>query len=411
MKKLPYLIVLALILGLVLTGCLLSNVGQVPTSEQSGITYLTKALPLANLVGLWHFDEGSGTTTNNSSGNNNHGTLKPTGSEPTWVPGYFSNALSFDGEDDYVEVAHNINLIPSDITIEVWIYPTSWTHTAKAVALATKRTAPVNGYFLFYYRTSNTITFDWGGSAGANRWNTGYNPPLNTWTHLAVTRSSTGRALYVNGSLYISTILAGAPSLVPTTSPLRVGYDSMAAQYPFQGTIDEVRIWDGALTADEIAYNYVLGDVPIDIKPQSCPNPLNVKSQGVLPVAILGPVDFDVNDIDPASVKLEGVSCIKWAIEDVTTPYEPIGIPGCLDCSTAGSDGFLDLILHFNTQDIIYKLESDNSSAGDIELLEDVAPADIEDGECVALTLTGSLVNDTPIKGEDSVLILRKGKQ
>ncbi len=42
MKKLIYLIVLALILGLVLTGCLLSNVGQVPASEQSGITYLTK---------------------------------------------------------------------------------------------------------------------------------------------------------------------------------------------------------------------------------------------------------------------------------------------------------------------------------------------------------------------------------
>ena len=42
MKKLIYLIVLALILGLVLSGCLLSNVGQVPTTEQSGITYLTK---------------------------------------------------------------------------------------------------------------------------------------------------------------------------------------------------------------------------------------------------------------------------------------------------------------------------------------------------------------------------------
>ncbi|GAH62258.1 unnamed protein product, partial [marine sediment metagenome] len=45
MKKLYYLIVLALILGLVLTGCLLSNVGQVPTNEQSGITYLTKGGP------------------------------------------------------------------------------------------------------------------------------------------------------------------------------------------------------------------------------------------------------------------------------------------------------------------------------------------------------------------------------
>jgi len=45
MKKLYYLIVLALILGLVLTGCLLSNVGQVPTSEQSGVAYLTKGIP------------------------------------------------------------------------------------------------------------------------------------------------------------------------------------------------------------------------------------------------------------------------------------------------------------------------------------------------------------------------------
>ena len=42
MKMLSYLLVLTLILGLVLTGCLLSNVGQVPTSEQSGMTYLTK---------------------------------------------------------------------------------------------------------------------------------------------------------------------------------------------------------------------------------------------------------------------------------------------------------------------------------------------------------------------------------
>jgi hypothetical protein len=57
MKKLVYLIVLALILGLVLTGCLLSNVGQVPVTEQSGITYLTKAV-LPPLFGD-NFNDGS----------------------------------------------------------------------------------------------------------------------------------------------------------------------------------------------------------------------------------------------------------------------------------------------------------------------------------------------------------------
>ena len=72
MKKLIYLIVLALILGLVLTGCLLSNVGQVPTTDQSGITYLTKSVPLSiDLVGLWRFDGNS----DDSSGNGNNGTV------------------------------------------------------------------------------------------------------------------------------------------------------------------------------------------------------------------------------------------------------------------------------------------------------------------------------------------------
>ena len=71
-------------------------------------------------------------------------------------------------------------------------------------------------------------------------------------------------------------------------------------------------------------------DVPVDIKPTSCPNPLNVKSKGVLPVAILGTVDFDVSDIDPATVLLEGVPPLRWALEDVATPlgHEPVD---CLD--------------------------------------------------------------------------------
>lgn len=46
----------------------------------------------------------------------------------------------------------------------------------------------------------------------------------------------------------------------------------------------------------------------IDIKPGSCPNPLNVKDKGALPVAVLRSKDFDVFNIDPASIRLEGVA-------------------------------------------------------------------------------------------------------
>ncbi|MGB2783495.1 MAG: hypothetical protein WBC45_06090 [Atribacterota bacterium] len=151
--------------------------------------------------------------------------------------------------------------------------------------------------------------------------------------------------------------------------------------------------------------------VPVDIKPTSCPNPLNVKSQGVLPVAILGTEDFDVNEIDPSTILLEGVvSPVKWAFEDVATPYEPIGIPDCRDCSTIDPDGYLDLILHFNTQDIINVLENENLNTGDIVLLDIVTISAINDGACVVLTLNGELFSGNPIKGEDSVVILKKGK-
>jgi hypothetical protein len=99
MKKYYFLIIVALILGLVLTGCsLLSNISQVPATGQSGITYLTKGVPIdVDLVGLWHFD-GDAT---DSSGNGNHGTLQ---GDAGFDAGMFGQALSVDGAGDYVDV-------------------------------------------------------------------------------------------------------------------------------------------------------------------------------------------------------------------------------------------------------------------------------------------------------------------
>lgn len=133
--------------------------------------------------------------------------------------------------------------------------------------------------------------------------------------------------------------------------------------------------------------------VPVDIKPGSCPNPLNVMDRGVFPVAILGTDEFDVTTIDPASVRLEGVAPLRWALEDVATPFEPfLGKEDCLeDCNELGSDGIMDLTLKFKTQEIVSAL------------------GDVEDGECLVLRLTGNLkveFGGTPIVGEDVVLIL-----
>jgi len=150
----------------------------------------------------------------------------------------------------------------------------------------------------------------------------------------------------------------------------------------------------GSGSVQECVTIHVIQEIAIDIKPGSCPNPLNVKSKGVLPVAILGTSDFDVTHVDPASVLLEGVSPLRWNLEDVATPFEPYtGKTDAYDCNEYGPDGHLDLTLKFDSQEIVAAL------------------GDINDGDVLALQLTGYLkqeYNGTPIAGQDIIVILKK---
>ncbi len=136
-------------------------------------------------------------------------------------------------------------------------------------------------------------------------------------------------------------------------------------------------------------------EVEIDIKPGSCPNPLNLKSRGVLPVAVLGTQEFDVTTIDPQTILLgregieQGIAPIRYSYQDVATPFEG-ELCGCHD---RNGDGYLDLTLKFETQELIEQLE-----------LNEVA------GETVPLTLIGNLrgsIGSTPIIGENCVWIIK----
>jgi len=95
------------------------------------------------------------------------------------------------------------------------------------------------------------------------------------------------------------------------------------------------------------AYAYItvsaVVDVDIDIRPGSDTNPINAMSKGVIPVAILGAEDFDVMTVDPASLRLSNpvygltppsASPLRWSWDDVNR------------------DGFLDLVSHFDTQEV-----------------------------------------------------------
>ena len=134
--------------------------------------------------------------------------------------------------------------------------------------------------------------------------------------------------------------------------------------------------------------------VDIDVKPGSCPNPLNLKSKGVLPVAVLGTAEFDVTTIDPGTIQLNrscegcvGVAPIRWSYEDVATPF----VGELCDCHDLNGDGYIDLTLKFDTQELVSSLKLDNVA-----------------GETIPLTLTGNLKAEnggTQIEGEDCIRV------
>ncbi|MHC4690272.1 MAG: integrin alpha [Planctomycetota bacterium] len=122
--------------------------------------------------------------------------------------------------------------------------------------------------------------------------------------------------------------------------------------------------------------------VNIDIRPGSCPNPLNVKSKGKLPMAILGSEYLDVYDVDPASVRFEGVEAVRSSYEDVATPVTDIN--DC-NCTTEGPDGYLDLVLKFQTEDVVDAI------------------GEVNDVNEFILQLDGLLYDNTIIEGYDCV--------
>jgi len=149
------------------------------------------------------------------------------------------------------------------------------------------------------------------------------------------------------------------------------------------------------------AYVFILEEEPsvelyVDIRPGSCVNPLNPRSQGVLPVAILGTENFDVKTIDPRSIRLsrEGVD---GEVAPIRGHYGDVGNPGQCEPATYYEclrDGYRDLILMFKTQQLVNALS-----------LWDVA------GETVTLTLSANLKEEfgaSALSAQDEIKVLGK---
>jgi chitodextrinase len=209
--------------------------------------------PVPGLVAAYSFDEGTGTSAADGSGNNLTGAL----ANVTWAsPGRFGNALLFNGTSGWVTVNDTDALdLTTGMTLEAWVFPTALGSGVWREVLIKER--PGGEVFNLYANADTNgpaifVVPAGGGGPVALR---GTSPlALNTWTHLAATYSNAALQLYVNGVLVASRALTGP--LLTSPGALRIGGNSQWGEF-FQGSIDEVRIYNRALTQAEIQADMV----------------------------------------------------------------------------------------------------------------------------------------------------------
>jgi hypothetical protein len=210
------------------------------------VTLTVEAAPPvpSGLVAAYGFDEASGATATDASGSGNAGTI----AGATRAAGRFGGALAFDGLDDWVTVADSASLdLTTGMTLEAWVNPTAISGPWRTVLV--KEATGGLAYALYAGEDSGRPSghaftaseFDTRGTGAL---------PLGAWSHLAVTYDGTTLRLFVNGTQVSSRAVSGAMRV--TGGALRIGGNAIWNE-PFAGRIDEVRVYNRALPAADIA--------------------------------------------------------------------------------------------------------------------------------------------------------------
>ncbi len=199
-------------------------------------------IPIADpdLMGWWKLDEGQGTTAVDWSGHGRNGTFQ---GEPVWVAGIDGGALEFDGSS-HVDTGYTENL--ATYTISCWVKsPDAPSGASPSGPLHREQN------YQFNWNHGNDV---FRGAAAMNvggTWQAASYMPLqaNNWYHLAATYDGTSFKAYRDGVLITTTPVTGAPNAESNT--LKLGRHAAAAQF-FTGTVDDARVYNRALTAEEI---------------------------------------------------------------------------------------------------------------------------------------------------------------
>ena len=204
------------------------------------------------LVLYLKMDENSGEVVKDFSGQGNDGTLgdgtctQGTGTCPTWTGGKYGSALSFDGEDDYVKVPHNYGSFNfQEITLSAWIFPTTGGVYNPFID---------KDFYDIYFEITPNNTLKFNGVIGKTILS------INSkWYHVAATFKNGTIKIYVNGKLDVK----GTGSLGQNYQPFYIGFGPTGGDEYFSGLIDEVRIYNRALSEKEIKALYEWAPPPV----------------------------------------------------------------------------------------------------------------------------------------------------
>ena len=243
----------------------------------------TAASAPRGLVAAYGFEEGSGSQVADASGYGNGGTI----ANATWVDsGAYGRALSFNGSDAVVTVDDSPSLhLKGAMTLEAWVKPSTIGGDWRDVLYRGN-----DAYYLEASSQADGLPMGGGSFNGAGGEGQVFGDdwlPAGAWSYLAVTYDGSMLRLYVDGKEVASKPQSGM--LVASHDPLQIGGDHIFGQY-FEGTIDEVRVYDVALAPDAIQNDMVtpvVAGTSGDQEPPSTP--------GGLAASAVGPGEVDLS--------------------------------------------------------------------------------------------------------------------
>jgi len=248
---------LFLLSGQALAAPPLRQVAAAETGQQAPLPAAVSRLP-QGLVHYWRFDEGSGTTAVDAASGNN-GLIS---GNPLWVSGVSGKALSFDGVDDEIRIPQSSpSVLPlhqqGDFSLLFWIKRVDTTH--RTIFWTRDDTTDINRFHINTIDGTGNLGTDYRSPDGAIH---GIDPapfslPANQWTHVAIVRSGNTYFRYRDGQLADQWV-DSSPAPPTYAGPWHIARAATAspAHANFLGGLDEIAIFDIALSAEKIQWYY-----------------------------------------------------------------------------------------------------------------------------------------------------------